>query len=136
MCVLRPMDEVRRIFNSGESVGEFQWGQVGKPDQPDQQADQLASSSHHLWNQQIKFRSPSSLCTLWPLCCHLSNYSQIFCNRKACNSDIVGNKLKIFEKSSLNHFTHFCCCKFSLYCSSCLLFTNSISTELIIKLFK
>ena len=41
MCVFRPMDEVRRIFNSGESVGEFQWGQVGKPDQPDQQADQL-----------------------------------------------------------------------------------------------
>ena len=38
------MDEVRRIFNSGERVGEFQWGQVGRSDQqadqPDQQADQ------------------------------------------------------------------------------------------------
>ena len=38
------MDEVRRIFNSGETVGEFQWGQVGRSDQqadqPDQQADQ------------------------------------------------------------------------------------------------
>ena len=38
------MDEVRRIFNSGERVGKFQWGQVGRSDQqadqPDQQADQ------------------------------------------------------------------------------------------------
>ena len=68
-----------------------------------------ASSSHHLWNQQIKRSCPSSLkghlpCTLWPLCCHMSNYSQIFCSGKACNSDIASNKLKIFEKSSFYTF--------------------------------
>ena len=48
MCVFRPMDEVRRIFNSGERVGKFQWGQVGRSDQQADQPDQLADQPDQL----------------------------------------------------------------------------------------